>query len=608
MTRFPSSSSSHPSHSPRHTSWLRGVDQWSGWLVGVGLLGAAVLLFTLHLGNVPLRDWDEGLVAQVAKEMAESPFSAQIWLHPTLQGEPYFNKPPFVHWLVAIAYAFGGIHEWTARLPGALATACSVPMLYLLARDMFPQRMRAVLATWVYLTLLPVVRHGRLAMLDGMVLCAFLGLLVCALRSRRRPRWSLGIGLCFSILCLTKGILGLSLMAIALLFLMVDAPRLFRSVQWWVGIIIGCIPLILWYAAQGFYYGYEFWDAHLLQQSLNRTWETVEQNSGPPWYYLLELLKYSWPWLIFLPMGMKAVWSDRTLSWAKLVTIWGGSYFLLISAMGTKLPWYIMPLYPALALVIGSELYRLWQTLPGASIKLAPSRTYRGIITCFLGFIAIVGWAGALYLGSQHFGGDLGGVSESATPLDWSLVRPLAVLGLTMTAALMLLWRGDRQFISILLWGFYLCLLLFVSSNHWNWELGEDYLVKPVATMIQAAQHPQSEPTPSPPLAISQLGNEGNTISRPATVATLPDTPYILTSHPYHRPSLNFYSGHVIYPVEGSADEKLKTMKRQWRTNPSLALLLDNDTFKRLNLKRVQVLGKAENFVLIRRQKKRSKS
>ncbi|NET53124.1 MAG: glycosyltransferase family 39 protein [Merismopedia sp. SIO2A8] len=364
--------------------WLSLIDRWSEWLVGLGLLGASLLLFTIHLGGVPLRDWDEGLVAQVAKEMALTPFAQQTWLHPTLHGQPYFNKPPLVHWLVAIAYSLGGIHEWTARLPGAWATALSVPLLYRLGRELFPQRLVAILSACTYLTLLPVVRHGRLAMLDGMILCGFIALLICTLRVRRSPQWSVGMGLCFSLLCLTKGTLGLPLLAIALGFLAWDAPRLFRSLHWWAGLLIGCIPALLWYAVQGIHYGALFWDAHIVEQVFNRAVDVVEQNSGPPWYYLLELLKYSWPWLIFLPMGTRAVYRDRALSWAKLVTIWGVGYLGLISMMGTKLPWYIMPLYPVVALVIGVELHRLWKTLSGASPALAPSKTYQRTIFGFL--------------------------------------------------------------------------------------------------------------------------------------------------------------------------------------------------------------------------------
>ena len=175
------------------------------WMVG--LTTAAALLLLANLGGLPLKDWDEGLVAQVAREIYQAPVNRLTWLFPTLWGEPYFNKPPLVHGLIALLYAIGGINEWTARLPSAGFTLASVPLLYSLGRELFPQRLPAIFATLVYLTSLPVIRNGRFAMLDGAILCFLLLLLWCLLRARRNYRWLLGAGWAFGLLCLTKGLL-----------------------------------------------------------------------------------------------------------------------------------------------------------------------------------------------------------------------------------------------------------------------------------------------------------------------------------------------------------------------------------------------------------------
>ena len=249
---------------------------------------------------MPLRDWDEGIVAQVAREIGRSPLESLRWLYPTLFGEPYLNKPPLMHILIALSYHLGGVSEWTTRLPGALLSAISVPLLYGVGREVFLGRTAAVLSTLVYLTSLAVVRNGRLAMLDGAVLCFSLGMLLCLLRSRRDVRWSLGVGVAFGLICLTKGILGLLLGAIALGFLAWDTPRLLSTGYFWGGWLVGAIPAVGWYLAQWLHYGALFWNNNLVDQSFSRVWSAVESNAGPPWYYLLELLKYGWPWLIFL--------------------------------------------------------------------------------------------------------------------------------------------------------------------------------------------------------------------------------------------------------------------------------------------------------------------
>ena len=247
----------------------------------------------------------------------------------------------------------GGVNEWTTRLPGAILTAISVPLLYCLGREIFRQRSAAVYSALVYLTMLPVVRHGRLAMLDGASVSFFIIMIICVLRSRRDLRYCLGIGISLGLICLTKGMLGLLLGAIALVFLFWDTPRLLTSVYMFIGMLIGSAPVAFWYGAQWLHYGYTFTDTGLVGQSLNRIWTPVEDHSGPPWFYLLEILKYTWPWLLFLPQSLWLTWENRNLSWAKLVLVWSSLYLVAISFMSTKLPWYVFPIYPSLALTFG---------------------------------------------------------------------------------------------------------------------------------------------------------------------------------------------------------------------------------------------------------------
>ncbi|MBE9042587.1 hypothetical protein IQ235_17605 [Oscillatoriales cyanobacterium LEGE 11467] len=82
-----------------------------------------------------------------------------------------------------------------------------------------------------------------------------------------------------------------------------------------------------------------------------------------------------------------------------------------------------------------------------------------------------------------------------------------------MTFARFLVVRRDAQFIPILFWGMYVSLLLFVTSDRWIWELNEDYPVQPVAEMIRSHT---------------------------------PTGQIVYTSHPYNRPSLNFYSDRQV--------------------------------------------------------------
>jgi 4-amino-4-deoxy-L-arabinose transferase-like glycosyltransferase len=530
---------------------IKQDDRFTDWLWLVGLFAAAGLLYSIDLGRLPLRDWDEALVAQVAREIWRSPPNSLTWLYPTYWGEPYLNKPPLMHLLVAGSYAIAGISEWSARLPGALLTAISVPLFYSIGREAFGQRTPAVFAALVYLTFLPVVRNGRLAMLDGAVLCFMLLMVWCLLRSRRDSRYALGVGVGFGLICLTKGVmLGVLLGAIALIFLLWDTPRLMVLPYLWVGVVIGSLPAAFWYGAQWLHYGQHFLGVSVVDQSFRRIWTPVENHAGPPWYYLLELLKYGFPWLLFLPLALKQVWQNRTLSWAKLVLVWSGTYLIAISLMATKLPWYILPLYPALALAVGAQLAQFWQS-QSTGMKQYHSLTYSRVWIGIFAFFAVVGWGGSLYFAK---------VSPEPEP-DLGLI--LASVGISMITVAILIARQNPQFLPVLIWGSYLSLLLLMTSEHWVWELAEAYPVKPVAEIVQQSVPPNQR---------------------------------VYTSYSDSRPSLSFYSDRHVIPASPTQ------LKQLWNINPAPYFLLDSTALQTLELQQQIILGTSKGWELITRE------
>lgn len=491
------------------------------------LWGAALLLFLINLGGVPLRDWDEGTVAQVAREISRGE-GWSAWFYPQLWGQPYLNKPPLLHGLIAGAFQLWGVHTWTARLPGAFLTATSVPMLYLLGREIFPTRLPALMGAGVYLMLLPVVRHGRLAMLDGTVVFFFIALLWLLLRSRRHRAWYLGVGLCFTLMCLTKGILGLLLLLVALVFLAWDAPRELRSPYLWGGLLLGSLPVVGWYLLQWQNYGQSFVEVSLVDQNFGRIWADIDNNQGPAWYYLVELLEYSWPWLIFWPTGLGLAWRQRSQPWSKLVLIWTGVYLLAISAMGTKLPWYIYPLYPAVALTIGAALAAAWNTCSQNEAGLALKRLPRAWVY-LLALFSLVGGVGLVY--ASPWG------SEPSAALTLTFLGVMVATG----AAAVFLKRQNRSFVPALMGGLYIALLGFVGSESWVWEVNESFPVLPVASLIT-----QQVPADGP----------------------------LYMAYAYDRPALDFYADRRVVA------QPLEVLVTEWgKTSPMYVLVEDPAPF-----------------------------
>jgi 4-amino-4-deoxy-L-arabinose transferase-like glycosyltransferase len=533
------------------------------WMLA--FLFVAILIFGVNLGGVPLRDWDEGIVGQVGREIWGGRLN---WLYPTIGGMPYLNKPPLIHWLIGLCFAIGGVSEWTARFIPAMLTASSVPLIYAIARELFPKRTIAIFSTLVYLTLMPVVRHGRLAMLDGAVLCFLLLAIWCLLRSRRDLRYALPAGIAFGLICLTKGImLGLLLGAIGFLFLVWDTPRLLTSGYLWGGLAIGIFPVAAWYFAQWLHYGQHFINANLVNQSFRRIWEPVGNHKGDPWYYLLEILESAWPWQLFWLQGLRLNWENRSFAGPKLILIWSGFYILAISVMNTKLPWYILPVYPAFALAVGSYLAEVWEQMdvPEDTVKdEAENKAEESFDTlsclphpAILALLAVVAVAGCLYFrGLVRLGGQ-------SSPIERDLQLMLIFVALTMIITAWLLHRKDRQFLLVLIWGTYVSLLVFVASDNWVWELTEDYPVKPIAEIVRQG-------TPA--------GKE------------------VFTSHRLPRPSLNFYSNRQVIVADGL------TLKKKWQTLPQPYFLVEKPLIKNLDLKNAKIVKTVDDWVLVTRK------
>jgi 4-amino-4-deoxy-L-arabinose transferase-like glycosyltransferase len=293
--------------------------------------------------------------------------------------------------------------------------------------------------------MLPVVYYGRLAILYGPVVSLLILMMWFVLRSRRDLRYCLGIGISLGLICLIQGITGIYLGAIVLVFLYWDTPRLLTCYYFWMGIFIGCLPVLCWYGFELFHYGYP------LRLDINTTingTNNTHGNSQPPWYYLLEICKWTWPWLIFVPQIIRITWENHNLSWAKLIIVWFGVYLLIISLISVKLPWYILPIYPSLALALGFGLTEM------SNVPLF-SNYPRAWVTS-LAILAVVASAGSIYFSWR-----------TVDTVELQII--FAAVTLTMTLAAILLERGDKQFLKILIWGTYVSLFLFMRSNYWPW-------------------------------------------------------------------------------------------------------------------------------------------
>jgi len=412
-----------------------------------GLLLAALLLFCMNLDSPPLLNGDEQTLNQFAGELSTTPLASWQWFYPTFTDKSYVEDPPLLYWLIALAYKTGNDGTLITRLPTAILSTLSVPLFYGIGREIFPSRQNALFSSFIYLTVLPIVQYGRLAIADSTVLCFVMLMMLCLLRSRRDFRWSLAAGFGLVLICLTQGIgWGFLLLAMSLIFIAWDTPRLLRSGYWWLGWILGFIPGLVWYALP-WMNGQGFLTAHLLQDSLQPFWHSfaLQKTFAGDYNDLFKVLKFSVPWLLFWCYGLGLAWTHRNWSWAKFVLVWTAVYGGAVCLMGAVFSVYSLPLYPALALAGGAQLAAVWNS--------PRSQSYPRLWVLGLGVMGLGAIATTIYF--------LVVASENL------LLVISSAAALTFAIAAILVARRDLQFIFILFWGMYVSLLLLMTSPYW---------------------------------------------------------------------------------------------------------------------------------------------
>lgn len=438
-------------------NWHRG-ESWLEFLCLMGLFLAAIVLLSLHLGNLPLLARNERITAQVAQEIWQAPLLSGRWLLPTLPEQPDLHPLPLLHGLIALSYAWAGSNAGTTRLPVALLSACSVPLLYSLGREIFATRLSALFSALIYLTLLPVACQGRLATPEGAALCFGILMVLCILRSRRDLRWAFAVGLSFSAISLTQAIMAWLFCGIALLFLAWDTPRLLKSVHFKVGVLLGSLPALGWYLVRWLFFGQPFLGGTLSQWL--PLWE--DRHFQMAFYYLIEILKGSFPWLIFAYSGTQLAWQHRHWGWAKLILVWGSASVASVSLIPLQLPEYLLPFYPALALAGGvalAERQHLPRECPYPRLWIFGL----GTCACITGLLSL----------SLVFERYLAGINLLDPSLKWVMVA----LTLTLAMSVRLMSERAEEFMAVLFWGLYISLLLFVSSPYWTWQFTATYCI-----------------------------------------------------------------------------------------------------------------------------------
>jgi 4-amino-4-deoxy-L-arabinose transferase-like glycosyltransferase len=364
------------------------VETRSRLWIALVLIGAAALTF-YRLGAGSLWDQDETKYAQVAREILKT--GDPVTLH--INGRPWYVHPPLYMWLVALTGRTVGFTEFSVRFWSAAASVLAVYATILLGRALFSPR-AGILAGAILAVTLQFLFQSRLAVFDTVLLAWMLLAMyafVRAFESGRRAEY-LWFFLYAGLGTLTKGPIGLILPALTIVPFVTlrRAWHRWREVPWALGLLLYALVGLSWYAVETWLHGRAFVSLVLGYYGLGRFFGVVEDQAGSWYYYAPVVLLGAFPWTAFWPTA--AAYHARRLKddGSLLVLLWCGLTFVFFSAAGTKLPNYVLPIYPFAAVGVAA----LWDA------ALGDPRLTRGIAVS-LGLLA--GLMAALYLGVRGY-------------------------------------------------------------------------------------------------------------------------------------------------------------------------------------------------------------
>jgi len=331
----------------------------SAWLGGIFSLGWLALWFA-GLGSRPLGEPDEGRYAEVAREM----FVSGNWLTPKLDGFNFFDKPALHYWATGIFYHLFGVHEWTARLWVALTGLLAIVVTGWAGKRLFDARTGWIAAV-VLGSMLLFFAGAHLNTID-MSVAAFLSVGISLFlvaqfdphaESQRTTLNLLGWA-SLALAVLSKGLIGLVFPAMTLVVFMLwerDWSILRRMSLGW-GLLIVLLIAAPWFIAISLRHP-DFFDYFFIRQQFSRYLANTFDRDRPWWFFMPVVLAGLFPWAAFLPFsrgGWRSIYAGMRSE--RFLLCWIVLIFIFFSASHSKLPFYILPIFPALALLVARRI------------------------------------------------------------------------------------------------------------------------------------------------------------------------------------------------------------------------------------------------------------
>ena len=407
------------------------------------------VFFFVFLGSRPLSNPDEGRYAEIPREMALS----GDFVTPRLNGVKYFEKPPFVYWLSAATFKVAGVNEWSARFWCAAFAVFGSLLTYAAGRALY-DRLTGIFGAFVLSSSLLYYGLSRIVLLDLVVAVWIAAALFCFLLAVREPpnrkRRLLFMAFYASMAfgTLTKGLIGIVLPcgAAGLWVLALNQWRSLRPFYPVSGTIVLLAIAAPWHmlAARA---NPDFLWFYFVHEHFLRFTTQAHGRYEPWWFFVPVLLAGLFPWVVFLPQSLRSAlsggWRERkSNSAAWFLVIWSVFILVFFSKSQSKLVPYILPVFPAIAVLVGRYLAKAW-----VGSLAQPSRVGFYVFTALCQVLAVACVAYAVVLMATKSGRDVA-MTVELLPWLWRLTAILAACGLAVMSAAE--WRSTRSALIVL--------------------------------------------------------------------------------------------------------------------------------------------------------------
>ena len=320
--------------------------------------------FFFFFGNgiISLTSPDEVFYAGSAKEMIKY----NIWMTPYLFGQPQFEKPVFLYWLLRIAFMIFGIGSFSGRFPPAVFATIGVIAVYLFALLAFKNEKKAFLSGLVMMSAGLYVGLGRTIFTD-MIFSVFILLSMLAFfwGYARQEKKSAAILLFFifsGLAALTKGPLGLLLPLICVVVFLIarnDLKFLFIKASLW-GLLAFILISFPWYLLMIKKYSLAFTYEFFYNNHIRRVFE-AEHVSNDTWhFYPFATVWAMFPWSAFVAVSLVCLYKNLKKQSEPVylfLASWVAAVFIIFQSCHSKLVSYIFPVFPALAIIVADFIY-----------------------------------------------------------------------------------------------------------------------------------------------------------------------------------------------------------------------------------------------------------